>query len=489
MKEDEMTIPRLWVLSLVLSLMLPLFLGAATGPPYSLAAVKAKLPPPPLPGEEALVPLLGNSPQAMSPGKRDKPVTDPPLPPPTCSLSQCDPATCPLGPNRACLLQTFQDIQWRLCVYASQFGTPSMQASKGLEIGQVYLRRLFVPNDPWKQILYRAGLADLFTVYHSRLPDDPGFYETQYISDWSLARRTVTQADAGPNGALITLAQDASFGPAVAAECRDRGIAWLCKQNTSVSRRGQELVLWGILDTGNYDFITEYGFRDDGTITMRVGATGYNDPHRPSEAHMHDGLWRIDMDLNGGANNTAYLVEHHEPTSSDGRQATDTHDLFNDGFEGAEKWDPLTFTSLLVEDTAVNSYGEHLGYELEPLRTGNARHYGYQSGLLESWSQYDFWVSQWHPSEDTSWAVPWKNPDQYLFPYVSNVGPTGKPESIVNQDLVLWYYASAHHDPIDEDRDSHGNFAVTLTHWYGLELHPHNFFDRNPLGAPDSCGN
>jgi hypothetical protein len=29
--------------------------------------------------------------------------------------------------------------------------------------------------------------------------------------------------------------------------------------------------------------------------------------------------------------------------------------------------------------------------------------------------------------------------------------------------------------------------AVTLVHWYGLDLKPHDFFDFNPLGAPLIC--
>jgi hypothetical protein len=110
-------IPRPVAVVVLVSLALPALLGAAASPPYSLLAAKPTPQVPPLPSEEHLVPLLG----APSLSNRDKGDTDPPLPPPVCSLAQCDPQSCPLGPNRACLLQTFQDIQWHLCVYASQF--------------------------------------------------------------------------------------------------------------------------------------------------------------------------------------------------------------------------------------------------------------------------------------------------------------------------------------------------------------------------------
>ena len=38
--------------------------------------------------------------------------------------------------------------------------------------------------------------------------------------------------------------------------------------------RGRELVLSSTLDAANYNYIFEYGFRDDGTISFRLGATG-----------------------------------------------------------------------------------------------------------------------------------------------------------------------------------------------------------------------
>ena len=42
------------------------------------------------------------------------------------------------------------------------------------------------------------------------------------------------------------------------------------------TRRGQKLLLWGVLDAANYRYIIEYGFQDDGVITFRVGSTGRN---------------------------------------------------------------------------------------------------------------------------------------------------------------------------------------------------------------------
>jgi len=425
---------------------------------------------------DALVPLLGFASEGSETAAKSViPAA------PICALAQCDAKVyCSRQPNSACLLQTFKEIQWRICIHATRFGTASQQHSKGLGIGPVYMRNMVETGAPWRKILHEASLAELFTPYHERV--GARYYDTQYLT-WDSWQRTVTQDDAGREGALVTLAEDGDFGPTVVAECRDRGPAWLCKEDFEATiRRGQELALWGILETGNYDFITEYAFLDDGTIRMRVGATGYNDPHSPDEAHSHDALWRIDIDLDGARGDTAYLVRHVEPdpASPSPLLAVDEHVLFNGGIEGAAAWDPLAFASLLVEDQGVNALGNHRGYEIEPLRSGSARHFGGN----EVWTTKDFWVTR-YSRISTTWADNWSPPDTYLLPDIA------EKQSLQNNDLVLWYFASAHHDPTDEDRENDPGvfgYGVTRTHWFGFELAPHDFFDYNPLGGPKRCG-
>ena len=65
-------------------------------------------------------------------------------------------------------------------------------------------------------------------------------------------------------------------------------------------RRGQELVLWSVLDAGNYNYVIEWSFRDDGSISGRAGSTGpkLGGPN-DKRGHMHNFSWRIDIDLTG----------------------------------------------------------------------------------------------------------------------------------------------------------------------------------------------
>jgi len=431
----------------------------------------------------------------------------------TCSINYCFPGT-----NSACLQAGFQDGQaWRACIYATQYGAGTSGPSKGLAIGPVDFRT--TATAPWQRVIYTAGTAEIFTGYDylDPLNNKTRLYDTFY-ANWSISgsgssaktnynwsNNRLTPAHVGPNGVLVTLSQDAveKWGYRAAAECRDRGLAWLCHgryigTTTEVTelRRGEEMVLWGVYDAGNYDYIIEYGFRDDGTIAFRAGATGYNnrdfqrtqtDPNKPCPGkdfeacgnvpHVHDVMWRVDLDLRGGLHDSV-REEDHLPAN-----LTAPHDddqMFNFGHEGGIDWDPDEYRSVVIEDVSrLNAFGNHPGYSLHPLRFGNGRHAA--TAEEKSWALHDIWITQWHPSESTTWAETQQYPDKYLPGYAANA------ESIDNRDVVLWYSATAHHDPADEDRQSNGQWGVTLAHFIGFELNPHNLFEANPLGQPAAC--
>ena len=367
------------------------------------------------------------------------------------------------GPKTACLQKVFPEVAWRVCV--------TDMGLKGLWVGPVDLRR--TPTSPWMRVIYQAGLAEIFVPYEETNTFRP--YDLRYTT----ALDQVTPADAGINGSLITLTGESI--PTVVAEVRERGVAWLCKQNTAKTRRGEEFLVWGISDGGNYDNIVQYGFRDDGTITFRMGNTGYNWPAHSREAHTHNGLWRVDIDLNGAGGDSAYLLRHREPFpfSPSLLNATDLQTPFT--VEGRRSWISSQFTSLLVEDTATNTFGNKLGYEFALMQPGTSRHYG----TKESWTLNDFYVTAYNPN-NFGWVSTWAAPDDYLLPDLNG-------GSVINTDLVIWIKASAHHDPIDEDRSVNdlrtgGTTGVTLVHWSGFNMEPHNLFDTNPLGGPVDCG-
>jgi primary-amine oxidase len=290
--------------------------------------------------------------------------------------------------------------------------------------------------------------------------------------------------DIGSTGSLVWLSGESI--PTVVAETRERGIGWLCKQVTAPTRRAQEFVIWGIADGGNYDNIVEYGFRDDGAITFRTGNTGFNSPPNPVEPHTHVALWRLDTDLNGAGGDSATWLTHGEPGPSVPLPfAQDVRSPFT--VEGARQWEGLQYTSLLIEDAATNAFGQKLGYEFTPLQTALSRHFG----PGESWTQNDVYVTRYSGTE-RSWMgpqdypnAPFQAPDDYLLTYLNG-------QSVANQDLVVWVKTAAHHTPRAEDKSAAdlttgGTTGITLTHWSGFQMEPHNLFNANPLGGPSRC--
>ena len=150
-------------------------------------------------------------------------------------------------------------------------------------------------------------------------------------------------------------------------------------------KRGQELVLWSVLDAGNYNYLIEWSFRDDGSIAGRAGSTGpkQSGPN-DKRGHMHVFTWRIDMDLNGpeGDSVSVERTANLTVTPSTGSEISKLV-----ATERGLRWDAESFTVLKVFDaTLQNGRGRQTSYQLQPIRTGTARH-------SEPHTAMDFWVT------------------------------------------------------------------------------------------------
>jgi len=382
--------------------------------------------------------------------------------------------------DRRCYQAEFPEVSWRFCAVDMR--------KRGLWIEQVALTRK--PGDQPIDVIYDAGVMDLFVPYHS---GDPRAYDMEYCYSDPVpnaqgtpvpetagsCQQKLDSAWAGPNGLVEDFPSE--IASSVAIELRDRGLAHLCTRPSpfvDVVRRGSEMAVWAVFDPGNYDNIIEYTFRDDGSIGFRSGVTGFNLPAQQDVGHMHNTLWRVDMDLNGHPNDTAYLWRHVES----GTTAEDQDLLFNNGFESFASWDAFRFSTLVVKDGATNANGNRIGYTLQPLRTGTARHFGSD----EAWTHMDFGVTRYRAGEPSMAGNDYERPNLYLL---QNGKGVSNKEPIENSDLVLWHISSAHHEPHDEDRSTldvgtSQYKGITPVHWSGFDLVPHDLFDYNPLGGP-----
>ena len=227
--------------------------------------------------------------------------------------------------------------------------------AKGLYVTGAWFKK--APGEPWMRVLWDARAADIFVPYHS---GSPRYYD---LTGFQFSLVNATAADAGECGRIID--------GKIIHQLRNRGLLW--KNDTAV-RHGYEIVLWGTLDSANYNYVMRYAFQDDGTIALRMGATSRNLPGHEYEAHMHNALWRIDMDLDGFSSDFPVEARHNETTLLS--TANDSLRLINlFGREGKLKWNPERFTELRVFDTEQrNNQGQLISYDFRPIRLGTPRH-------------------------------------------------------------------------------------------------------------------
>jgi primary-amine oxidase len=293
------------------------------------------------------------------------------------------------------------------------------------------------PAAPHIGVLSDARLGEIFVPYHS---GKPRFYDIKG-SNYKLRLLTTKECPPSVGGTLLA----ASF---VCQEVRDSGVAW---RRGDTVRRGQELVLWGILQAGNYQYIIEWTFQDDGTFKGQVGSTGPTRRKTPTQGHMHAFTWRVDIDLDGAGGDTAQWSKHHESVGTE----TATDERVPVATEASLAWNPTEFDSAEISDaTLQNANGRRTAYELTPLRSGSPRH-------KEAFTKADFWVTRYNATELLAANLP---------SYTNG-------EAVDGQDVVLWYLAACHHEENMRDED----LITVPVKWVGFTLKPKNLFAGTPL--------
>ncbi len=351
------------------------------------------------------------------------------------------PAPMPPVPDTE-IIHAFPSVDAMKTAWKVRYATSS---GYGLTIQDAWFKRS--PQEPWMQVLGDARLAEMFVPYHS---GSPRFWDVSY--NFSLI--TLNKEAAGPNGQLL------GKTPTVAKEVLDRGIMWI--DTATGVQRGQVMKLWGCLDAANYRYVIEYGFQDDGVITFRVGSTGRNYSTREFEGHMHNGLWRVDVNLDG-SKNSVWAMDHIETKAEPGKTKTIARP-FNKGVEGFEDFHADKFTMVNVTaEKRKNIRKMPVSYDVVTARMGNARHFGEK----EECTHHDFWVTV-------------NRKDQLYYPKVNEYVRKG--EKIMNADVVLWLSTACHHEPRSEDGrfvkdDFRGSTPIA---WSGFELRPRNLFDGTP---------
>jgi primary-amine oxidase len=382
----------------------------------------------------------------------------------------------------------------------------SYHAREGLVLRQVAYQ---APGGPLRPILYRGALSEMVVPYGDpdatwnwRAAFDVGEYGLGLLAS-PLAKGIEVPATAvlrdeviaSPTGAPLVLPK------AVGLYERDGGLLWrhydvFSQQHNG--RRERQLVLASASTVGNYDYVFQWIFHQDGTLeldaaltgillgkgtTQKVaanascsGCTGHQvDQHLIAPNHQHMFNYRLDLDVDGPQNT---LLEMDQAPMGVG-----THNPAGNGFVVMER--PLVDeaqgqTELdyarnrcwrVVNPSRRNGLGHMPGYVLMP--GGNTPAYVTADSPTRRRARFldhALWATRYH-SDELFAAGDYPNQageDSGLSRWANNR------ESIENNDLVLWYTMGVSHAPREEE------WPMMNVHHVGFKLMPKGFFDRNP---------
>ncbi len=261
-----------------------------------------------------------------------------------------------------------------------------------------------------------------------------------------------------------------------------------------------ELVVRSASEVGNYDYLMDYVFQQDGLIRVMVGATGLDavkgaaatsmaDPTAAAETrfgtliapnlvapnHDHYFNYRLDFDVDGQANSFARvgLVAQTDPASP--RQSIWVTEAVMPMTEGDAQYRVSPETPALyhvMNHGVTGALGHHPGYMI-------------MAGGAAAYSPFD-------PSDPpflrnayidkTFWVTPHDRTQRYAggeYAMQSDGTDTlatwvGADRPVHDTDIVVWATMGFHHVPRMED------WPVMPTMWQGFSLKPHNFFPMNP---------
>jgi len=362
-----------------------------------------------------------------------------------------------------------------------------------------------------RSVLYQGSLSEIFVPY-----SDPtsGWYFRTYLDAGEygagkLAVPLVEGTDCPPTAVYLSdVLADDHGKPQVREKVaclfeREAGdIAWRhydFVSETTESRRARDLVVRQIAAIGNYDYVFDWTFREDGTIKVSVGATGiaevkgvkpknataeggaqaaaygrFVDDHLVAINHDHFLNFRLDVDIDG-TENSFVMDEIRARVPSEGlrksiwtaetKAVKNEHDArLHMSMERPAQW-------RVVNPRVLGARGYPVSYELMP---------GHNAMSILSpedfptkragFTDYMLWVTPYVPNE--RWAAG-------DYPNRSHGGDglprwTEANRPIEDTDVVLWYTVGFHHVVRPED------WPVMPTSMHEFALRAFGFFDRNP---------
>jgi primary-amine oxidase len=376
-------------------------------------------------------------------------------------------------------------------------------------VGPIISNVGYADGDAQRSILYEASLSEIFVPY---MDPSEAWYHWTFIDAGELGDGFGSVLEPGedcPENAVY-FEQVYANGHGIpqrrprAACLFERysgGIAWRHEgMSGTESRKARELVLRSIGVYGNYDYVFDWVFQQNGSIRVAVGATGIDNVKAVTSRtaaedregkdstygrfigentvgvdHDHYFCFRLDFDIDGTANSFVrdkFSVER-EPPQNPRRSVWVVKQVVSQTEQQAKLRMTMDHPEIwrIINPHVKSPLGYPVGYEIMP--GDNAA-----SLLLAE----DFPQRRAGFTDYQLWVTPYRENERYAagdYP-VQSKGGDGLPgwtlanRPIENTDIVVWYTLGFHHVPHSED------WPVLPTMWHQFELHPVNFFARNP---------
>ena len=382
------------------------------------------------------------------------------------------------------------------------------------------------PDVPPRSVLYQGHLSEIFVPYM-----DPSFnwYTANYIDAGEfvaggLAKPLIPGDDCPDHAVFIDSTKTSSKGypqPVPKTICiyeRETGDPswrhWTSERPESRRKRDLVVRVGGVV--GNYDYLMDWIFRQDGAIDVRVGASGIlayettaassASPPVPTAGpanaaaldalvaqgraddygrfvqenivavnHDHYFSFRLDLDIDGTGNRFVAdrLIAKRLPPDHPRRSlwvqepevaATEADAKLNIDLERPTLWRVLS-----TERT--NAVGYPTSFQIVP---------GMNANTLLSADDYPRRRAGF--IDHHLWVTPQRDSERFAagdHPTLSEPGLglptwTEADRAIQDTDIVFWYTVGMHHLPRAED------WPVMPVLWHGFQLRPFDFFDRNP---------
>ncbi|MFN6560508.1 MAG: primary-amine oxidase [Nostoc sp. ChiSLP01] len=363
-----------------------------------------------------------------------------------------------------------------------------------------------------RPFLYRASLSEMVIPYGDPQPNW-SFRNAFDVGEYNLgllANKMELGKEIPENGLLLdAIFADEQGEPykmpgVIGIYERDNGMLWKhYEYNTQRNdvHRNRELVITMTVAIDNYDYTLNWIFRQDGTLEVQNELTGIvltqgtAAEKQSSENfygqliakkiigvnHQHFFNYRLDLDVDGKANSVmemnvnALPMDDKNPLGNamvmiEKPLAKETAAVRDLDMKHSREW-------MIVSADKKNTLGAAPGYMLMP--EGNSTFFPVEGSKIRErakFATHHVWVTKYKPSELYA-GGDYPNQTQAgegLPKYIAD------DESLLGEDIVLWYTMGVTHIPRSED------WPVMPVHRVGFKLIPRGFFSHNPaLNLPE----